>query len=125
MMLAMVTVMGVAAALGVTLAGGPLMVDWSRRRGEKARERQIALTDALDGRFGPMVAPVVRRPLRGPWEVRIAVPPLRPATVAAILAVVADTFDGLGHEPYRVVLRPKDDVADAGTWAGRDHLAAA
>ena len=56
-------VSGVAFALVVfVLVGGPMIVvDWSRRRRRMAIERQIALTDALDGRLGSMVSPAFKR----------------------------------------------------------------
>jgi len=92
--------------IGLALVGGPvILVDWLRRRRETAIERQIALTDALDGRLGAMVAPVVTRPFFGPWEIRIAVPLRRSATVARILSVVDEVFrgfDGASSRPYRL-----------------------
>jgi hypothetical protein len=125
-MLAVLTVIGVAVALGLALVGGPVVVDWSRKRRAEAVERQIALTDALDERLGPVVAPTVRKPLWGPWEVRIAAPFLHPVAMATILAVVEDTFGDiprLDAQPYRVVLRPQDAGQEARTWG--DRLAAA
>jgi hypothetical protein len=94
--------------LGFVLLGGPMaLVDWFRRRRQTAIARQIALTDALDGRLGALVAPEVRKPLFGPWEIRIAVPFHRSAMVARILSVVAEMFqdvDGAGSRPYRIFL---------------------
>jgi hypothetical protein len=96
--------------LGFVLVGGPmLLVDWSRRRQQRAIELQIALTDALDQQFGAMVAPVVTNPLFGPWEIQIAVPLplLRSAGVARILPVVDDVFSEaavMGSPSYRIVL---------------------
>jgi len=82
------------------------LASWVRgRRGDIAR-RQIALTDALHGRLGPIVSPVVRKPLRGPWEILIAVPASRPLAAGPILRVVREV---LGPAPsprdaYRVAL---------------------
>lgn len=123
---AVLMLIGVAVVLGFALVAGPVLVDRSRRRRALAVERQIALTDALDGRLGPVVAPVVRKPLWGPWEIRIAVPFLHPAALATILAVVEDTLGGmpdLDSRPYRVVLRPQDSGQEARAWG--DRLAAA
>lgn len=102
---------GAFVLLGFVLLGGPMcLVDWSRKRREQAIERQIMLTDALDGQLGAIVAPVVKKPLLGPWEIRIAVPCLRSVVVAGILSVVDDVFSdvaGIGASAYRVVLHAK------------------
>ncbi len=94
-----------------TLVGGPmLLMDWSRKRRQTAVARQIALTDALDGQLGAIVAPVVTKPLLGPWEIQIAVPFLRSTTVAGILSVVDDVFSdvaGVDSSFYRIVLSAK------------------
>jgi hypothetical protein len=115
MLASLMMVVGVVAIvlLGFVLFGGPvLLVDWLRRRRQTAIERQVALTDALDGRLGAMVAPVVTKPLFGPWEVQIAVPFLRSAATAEILAVVDNVFSGVGGmnaSTYRIVLSAKPD----------------
>jgi len=93
---------------GFALVGGPmLLVDWSRKRRQTAIERQIALTDALDGQLGPIVAPVVKKPLFGLWEIQIAVPVLWSAAVPRILSVVDNVFSGVegtGSRSYRIFL---------------------
>jgi hypothetical protein len=115
-MQASLTVMGVVALLllGFVLFGGPIiLVEWLRRRRQTAIQRQVQLTDALDGRFGAMVAPVVRRPFFGPWEIRIAVPFLRSGAVGRILSVVDGVFssiEGGGTSAYRIVLSAKPDL---------------
>ena len=94
--------------LGFALVGGPmLLVDWSRKRWQTVIERQIALTDALDGKLGAIVAPVVTRPFFGPWEIRIAVPLLRSAALARILSVVDSVFCDRSGRSYRIVLSAK------------------
>ncbi len=94
--------------LGFVLVVGPmLLVDWSRKRRQEVIRRQIALTDALDGQFGAIVSPTVKKPLFGPWEIRIAVPFHRSAMVARILSVVDDVFSGLegiGSRSHRIFL---------------------
>ncbi len=99
---------------GFVLLGGPMILtDWSRKRRAQVIARQIALTDALDGRLGAIVAPVVKKPLLGLWEVQIAVPFLRSAAVARILSIVGEVFsdtEGNGSSSYRVVLRVKQDA---------------
>jgi hypothetical protein len=56
----------------VVIGGPAMLVDWMRARRHEVTRRQIALTDALDGHFGTIVSPVVRRPMWGPWEIEIA-----------------------------------------------------
>ena len=126
------------ALLGFTLVGGPmLLVDWSRKRWQTVVERQIALTDALDWQLGAIVAPVVTKPLFGPWEIRIAVPFLRSAALARILSVVHDVFadvEASSGRSYRVVLSAKQGSSgktgerrtrrSATPWAGNPVAAA-
>ncbi len=127
--MAPVMLVGVAALFGFAVVGGSLLVDWSRSRRKQAVERQIALTDALHGTLGPIVAPTVKKPGWGLWEIRIALPFLRPAAVAKMLAVVNDLFtsrDSTDLRLYLLVLRAQD--ASSGTrqarWAGNSLAAA-
>jgi hypothetical protein len=107
--------MGVSVAafllMGFAVVGGPAMlVDWSRKRRQTTIARQIALTDALDGRLGAIVAPLVKKPLWGPWEVEIAVPFSAFATVGRIVAIVDEVLsdeEGMRDASHRVVLRAK------------------
>ena len=121
--------------IGFALVGGPMiLVDRLRRRRQTAIERQIALTDAIDGKMGAIVSPVVTRPLFGPWEIRIAVPFHRSAAVAGILCVVDEVFqdvEGAAARPYRIVLTDRPDIVRethpprfTKRWA-RDSVAAA
>ena len=92
--------------------GAPiLLVGWLRSRRQETIQRQIALTDAIDARLGPIVSPVVTKPLWGPWRVRIAMPLTRPAPLGRILAITHGVLSGIdrgnpGH--YRIVLTPKE-----------------
>jgi len=94
--------------------GGPMvLLDWLRNRRKEAIRRQIALTEAIDSRLGAIVAPVVKKPLWGPWQIQIAVPFSRPATVGRILAVAHEVFsaaDGTNPSRYRIVLTSKQDL---------------
>jgi hypothetical protein len=100
--------------LGFVLVGGPMFVtDVARARRQAMIARQIALTDALDNRLGPLVAPVVTKPFIGPWEVRIAAPPLGSAMLARMIAVIHDVFSADGDgEPsrFRIVLSLNQDT---------------
>ena len=76
------------------LAVSALLVLAERRedRRQLARDRQIALTDAIHWELGAVVAPTVTRRPGGGWRVSIAVPLERPAVVADILRVTACHF---------------------------------
>jgi hypothetical protein len=91
----------VLSAPFVTLAALLLVIEQRHRRRTGEIRRQIALTDALHARLGALVAPVVRRRLRG-WQVLVAVPVERPAVMAAVLEVVDQTF---ARGAYEVVVR--------------------
>lgn len=113
---AAVTVLSIAAFLLLVflLVGGPMVVaDWARRHREAVIARQIALTDALDGRLGAIVAPVVTKTFFGPWEVRIAMPFLRSAMLARMLSVVDDVFadgEAVPSSAFRIILTVAEDA---------------
>jgi len=91
--------------LGIVITAAPLaavlgLLVWTSRRERLRGEvvtRQIALTDAVHERLGPVVAPVVRRRRRGGWQVRIAVPFERPAVTEALLAIALEAFAPLSR----------------------------
>ena len=133
--IAVLVLSGLAFSLvGFALIGGPMVAtDWVRRRGEAVIARQIALTDALDRRFGAVLAPVVTRSPFGPWEIRIAVPLHRSALLPRMLAAVDEAFSGVeGPDPSscRILLTVTPDVRRAGGSGSRvgmrvDNLALA
>ncbi len=90
------------------LCGGPMfLAEWLRKRRQEEVARQIALTDAIDGQLGAVVAPVVTKSFFGPWEIRIAVPLDQSSKVARILAIVDEMFPNdarAGSGPYRLFL---------------------
>ena len=106
-----------ATLLGVLLLAVPVLalvalatlVDRRRARRHAAVTRQIVLTDALHGRLGAVVAPVVRRRGRS-WQITVAVPFERPAVVAAVLATTDELF---GRAPYEMVLQRQTTSAPA------------
>src|SRR5574342_28558 len=103
----------VISLLVFVLIGGPaVLMDWLRSRRAEEIRRQIALTDAIDSELGSIVAPVVKKPLWGPWRVRIAVPFARPVAVGRILTVAHEVFtiaDGMGPDHYEIVVTPKQE----------------
>ena len=105
-----------------------LLPGWLQKRHRETARRQIALTEALDGEFGPIVAPVVKMPLWGPWRIEIVVPLGRPDTVGRILAIADEVFstvDEISPSQYRLVLTGEHDSlrqtsgARVGRAAGR------
>jgi hypothetical protein len=80
---------------------------WRDHRREAMIARQIRLTDAIADELGPIVAPLVAKPLGGPWRVEIQVPIGRPATVSRIVAIAHDTLTRVGAGRYELVLTPE------------------
>ena len=98
----MAMLVGVLILTAPFAAMAALVVLIERRQQRRQAEvlRQIALTDALHGRLGALVAPVVRWRHRA-WRVAVAVPFERPTIVAAVLATVQEVF---GRVSFEVVL---------------------
>ena len=98
--------------LMASLFGGPVvLMDWLRKRRREVVMHQIALTDAIDGHFGAIVSPVVnvKRPLWGPWQIKIAVPFTQPAAVGRVLALAHEVLavaDLMNPNRYEIVLTP-------------------
>lgn len=89
-----------------------VLADWLRKRRQETVKRQVALTEAIDGRLGAVVAPVVKKPLWGPWQVRLAVPFTQPAVVGRILAVVDEMLsasDPMLPDQYRIILTNREE----------------
>ncbi len=89
-----------------------VLADWLRKRRQETVKRQVALTEAIDGRLGAIVAPVVKKPLWGPWQVRLAVPFTQPAVVGRILAVVDEMLsasDPRLPDQYRILLTNREE----------------
>jgi len=111
--------------IAFTLVGGPLLLlDWRQRRRLMEIEHQILLTDALDREFGGIFAPVVTKPLLGPWAIHLAVPYSEPTILARVFSVVGTVFGGvLGMAPnaYQIFLSAKPDLLP-GTRVPRSPL---
>lgn len=80
---------------------------WRDARREGMIARQIRLSDAIADELGPIVAPVVVKPLGGPWRAEIKVPVGRPAIVSRIVAIAHDTLTRSGAGRYELVLTPE------------------
>jgi len=80
---------------------------WRDRRREAVVARQIRVTDAIARELGAIVAPVVTKPLGGPWRVSIRVPVGRPTIVSRIVAIAHETLTRSSASPYELVLVPE------------------
>ncbi len=88
------------------IAGLLALAAWRDRRREAMVARQIRLSDAIADELGPIVAPVVSKPLGAPWRVEIRVPVNRPAAVSRIVAIAHETLTRSGAAQYELVLTP-------------------
>jgi hypothetical protein len=91
----------------LVIVGLLALAAWRDHRREAVVARQVRLTDAIADELGPIVAPLVAKPLGGPWRVEIRVPVGRPATVSRIVAIAHDTLTRAGAGRYELVLTPE------------------
>ena len=82
---------------------------WRDRRREAMVARQIRLTDAITDEIGPLVAPLVTKPLGRPWRVEVQVPVGRPALVSRIVTIAHDVLTRAGAGRYELVLTPNEE----------------
>jgi hypothetical protein len=61
--------------------------------------------------MGPIVAPLVSKPLGRPWRVAVQVPVGRPAVVSRIVAIAHDVLTRTGAGRYELVLTPNAELA--------------
>ena len=106
MMTAAIVILTMSSPILVIL-GLLVLAAWRDRRRAAMVSRQVRLTDAIADELGPIVAPVVAKPLGGPWRVQIQVPVGRPATVSRIVAIAHDTLTRTGAGRYELVLTPE------------------
>ncbi len=106
----MTTLLTALVVVAIPFLAVTALLMWAERREDRrqlARDRQIALTDAIHWELGAVAAPTVTRRARGGWRVSIPVSLERPAVVAAILRVIACHF--AAHKPaedLEIVLTP-------------------
>lgn len=110
------TLAGLVVATSPFLAVVGLL--WLAARRDRAREaavaRQIRLTDAIAAELGAIVAPVVKKRRWGRWQIEMAVPLARPATVGAVLSIAHRVLPG----GYEFVLTPQESGTRRDTSAG-------
>lgn len=90
------------------------LVGWLRDRREEIARRQMALTEALHREFGLLVSPEVRKPLWGPWQIRIGVPFADAAAVGTVFSVAHRVlaYAGRTHAGrHQIVLMPREEPA--------------
>jgi hypothetical protein len=106
-----VLVLGLAMLPILVVLGLLELATWRDRRRRAVVASQIALTDAITGELGAIVAPVVEKRLWGPWQIRIAAPLGRAATMSAVLAITQREMSHRvpGARSYRIVLTPQDE----------------
>ena len=101
------------------------LVDSVARARREVIARQVAVTDAIHGELGAIVAPTVTRRIWGPWQVRVAVPFEREEAVGRIVAIAHRTLSALGQASpgdLRIVLVPQEALV---RHAGRAQRRAA
>jgi len=106
----MTTLLTALVVVAIPFLAVTALLMWAERREDRrqlARDRQIALTDAIHWELGAVAAPTVTRRSRGGWRVYIPVSLERPAVVAAILRVTACHFAAQKPaEHLEIVLTP-------------------
>ena len=95
----------------LVVIGMLVLAAWRDHRREAMVARQVRLTDALADELGPIVAPLVAKPLGGPWRVEIRVPVGRPAIVSRIVAIAHETLTRAGAGRYELILTPEPTLA--------------
>lgn len=124
-MTALLTALVMVAIPCLMVSGFLALAERAESRRALARDRQIALTDAIHWELGAVAAPTVSRLGRG-WRVAMAVPLDRPAVVAAILRVTACHFSAeRAAERLEIVLVPDAAAARPVTVRSRSSRPAA
>ena len=103
----LVIIKTVLVVVALPLAGLAALLLLVGRR-ERAREariaRQVAVTDAIHGELGAVVAPVVTRGAGRGWRVAIAVPFESPAIVGRVVAIAHAAMLRDGAAELEIVL---------------------
>lgn len=98
---------GIVALLLLAVSALLALTTRLQDRRDLARDRQIALTDAIHWELGAVAAPTVRRGRGGRWQVSMMLPLDRPAMVAGVLGVASRHFGAMpGSERVEFVLTP-------------------
>jgi hypothetical protein len=112
-MLTLVAVVILVALPAVALAALLALITRVQRSRTRVIEQQIALTDAIHAELGAVVAPVVVKPIFGPWRVMFAVPFGRPALVEQLIVITSRVLASVSPAGIRIVLTPRPDVRRA------------
>ena len=112
-MLTLLAVVMVVTVPALALAALLALVTRLQRSREHVIERQIALTNAIHAELGAVAAPVVVKPVFGPWRVTFAVPFGRPALVEQLVVITSRVLASVSPAGIRIVLTPRVDVPRA------------
>ena len=103
----LVIIKTVLVVVALPMAGLAMLLLVVGRR-ERAREaliaRQVAVTDAIHGELGAVVAPVITRGAGRGWRVAIAVPFESPAIVGRVVAIAHAAMLRDGASDLEIVL---------------------
>ena len=114
----MTTVLALVAAIAPFAVVVGLLSLASRRERvqQQAVAHQAAITSAIHGELGAVVAPVVTPGRRGSWRIAIGVPLGHPGLVAAVLAIVDRRLvsrAGDSRARFEIVLTPREEMRSA------------
>jgi hypothetical protein len=106
-MLTLIAVVILVALPVVALIAVLALVSRVQRSRTRVIEQQIALTDAIHAELGAVAAPVVVKPMFGPWRVTFAVPFARPALVEQLVVITTRVLASVSPAGIRIVLTPR------------------
>src|SRR5688500_13120179 len=113
---AMLTLLAVVVLIAVpvlVLVALLTLVTRVQRSRTRVIEQQIALTDAIHAELGAVAAPVVVKPIFGPWRVTLAVPFGRPALIEQLIVITSRVLASVSPAGVHIVLTPRADVRRA------------
>lgn len=112
-MLTLVAVGALIALPALVLVALLALLTRVQRSRERVIEQQIALTDAIHAELGAVAAPVVAKPVFGPWRVTFMVPFARPALVEQLVLITSRKLAAVSPAGVRIVLTPRTDMPRA------------
>jgi hypothetical protein len=109
-MMTLLAVVVLVAGPALALAGLLALVTRVQRSRTRVIEQQIALTDAIHAELGAVAAPVVVKPMFGPWRVTFIVPFTRPALVEQLILITSRVLASVSPTGIRIVLTPRAEA---------------
>ncbi len=77
------------------------------RRNEQEVACEAVVTDAIHRELGAVVAPIVRKPLWGPWRLFLVLPLEQPDLVATVLRVARRALAPMPPSRFVIVVTPR------------------